>query len=93
VRLCPIEIRISQCEQEKDAPQNSARVAQRMGNECPPKHAIQLQPMQGTDGVRRMSPLVLEGCVGCGVCEMVCPLEQTAIAIDIRANADTLGGR
>lgn len=90
VRQCPIEIRIAQCEAEekqraevKDNKQ-LARVAQRHGNECPPKHAIQLQPLENRDGVNRMEPVVMDGCVGCGVCEMICPVEGApAIVIDI----------
>ena len=90
VRQCPIEIRIAQCEAEEkqrtEAKDNKqlARVAQRQGNECPPKHAIQLKPLENRDGVNRMEPVVMEGCVGCGVCEMICPVEGApAIVIDI----------
>jgi ferredoxin-type protein NapG len=99
VRQCPIEIRIIQCAEEaaKAATQKDdqplARVAQKMGNECPPKHAIRLEPMEGDDGRKRMMPVVLDGCVGCGVCEMVCPVEATAIRINIGLTADHLGAR
>ncbi|MBL7000985.1 MAG: 4Fe-4S binding protein, partial [Gammaproteobacteria bacterium] len=48
VRQCPIEIRITQCV-EKDRQREEAkregtlaRVAEQHGNECPPKHAIEL---------------------------------------------------
>ncbi|MGD2119770.1 MAG: 4Fe-4S binding protein [Chromatiales bacterium] len=90
VRQCPIEIRITQC-QEKDQQQAEAgqprrleRVAEQHGNECPPRHAIELQPIAGDDGVKRMQPVVLDGCVGCGVCEMICPVEgAAAIVVDI----------
>jgi ferredoxin-type protein NapG len=92
VRLCPIEIRIAECAAEKDQPQNTARVAQRMGNECPPKSAIRLEPMESQDGIRRMQPVILDGCVGCGVCEMVCPPQQTAISMDITQTTDSRGG-
>ena len=27
-------------------------------------------------------PVILEGCVGCGVCEMICPVEPPVIVID-----------
>jgi ferredoxin-type protein NapG len=33
-------------------------------------------------GVSRMLPVILDGCVGCGVCEMICPVEPTVIVID-----------
>ncbi len=92
VRQCPIEIRIEQCvektrqrEQAKKAGK-LARVAEQHGNECPPKHAIELQAIESSDesGAKtvKMIPVVLDGCVGCGVCEMICPVEQAAIVID-----------
>ena len=90
VRQCPIEIRITQCV-EKDRQRAAAkregtldRVAEQHGNECPPKHAIELQSIESADGITRMLPVVLDGCVGCGVCEMICPVEAApAIVIDI----------
>ncbi|WP_316364204.1 4Fe-4S dicluster domain-containing protein [Candidatus Thiodiazotropha sp. CDECU1] len=91
VRQCPIEIRITQCETAAaDKSQQVARVAQKVGNECPPKHAIALEPVDQGDGIKRMRPTVLEGCVGCGVCEMICPVESAAIVVDLDKNADTL---
>ena len=53
--------------------------------ECPIGNAIELRPVKDAAGVVRMTPVVLEPCVGCGVCEMVCPVEPTAIAIDAQA--------
>ncbi len=48
--------------------------------ECPiGEQAIRLEPL-GDGGA--MTPVVGEGCVGCGVCEMVCPEEPTCIVID-----------
>ncbi len=95
VRQCPIEIRITQCaaqEEEREAAKKAGtieRVAKQYGNECPPIHAIELQSIESDDGVNRMLPVVLEGCVGCGVCEMICPVEESpsiVIGIDRVAN-------
>lgn len=86
VRLCPIEIRITQCaeaEAKKDTTATIARVAERHGNECPPEHAIRLEKFTLPNGAaQRMKPVILDGCVGCGVCEMVCPTSSPAITID-----------
>jgi len=79
MRLCPIEIRRNQCDAGKPP---SGDV-----NQCPPKQAIQLLEIDNSDGSVKMKPEVLEGCVGCGVCEMVCPVEPAAIVIDARAEA------
>ncbi len=77
VRQCPIEIRISQCEAGK--PPSGDK------NQCPPQHAIQLEPIEGSNG-NRMRPVILDGCVGCGVCEMICPVEPTVIEMDSLAS-------
>ena len=74
VRQCPIEIRIAQCAAGKP-PSGDER-------QCPPQSAIRLEPVAGDDGVTRMKPVILEGCVGCGVCEMICPAEPAVIVMD-----------
>lgn len=79
VRLCPIEIRISQC--DAGTPPSGDP------NQCPPRRAIALEPVG--DGDAKL-PVISDGCVGCGVCEMVCPVEETVIVIDIDTTADTL---
>lgn len=49
--------------------------------ECPIKDAIALEPM----GEGRFTPVVRQACVGCGMCEMICPAETAAITVDGRA--------
>jgi ferredoxin-type protein NapG len=78
VRQCPIEIRIAQC--EAGTPPSADP------NQCPPRHAIRLQP--GEDG--RAVPVIEDGCVGCGVCEMICPVESAAIVVDFDRDADSV---
>jgi len=78
VSHCPIEIRIAQCE-AGEPPSGDV-------NQCPPHHAIELRAEEDRgDGIMRMRPVVLEGCVGCGACEMVCPTEVAAIVVDIES--------
>jgi ferredoxin-type protein NapG len=81
VRQCPIEIRIAQCDAGKP-PSNDP-------NQCPPHHAIALKPVSPEEGDRRMRPVVMDGCVGCGVCEMICPVDSAAIVVDIDRDADS----
>lgn len=49
--------------------------------ECPIADAISLQ----ATGDGRFIPMVHEQCVGCGVCEMICPVETAAIVVDAQA--------
>jgi ferredoxin-type protein NapG len=45
--------------------------------ECPIEGAITLHPLPNGGAI----PLVHPSCVGCGVCEMICPLEPSVIVI------------
>jgi ferredoxin-type protein NapG len=78
VRQCPIEIRIAQC--EAGSPPSGDP------NQCPPRHAIRLQAKEDANSA---IPLVEDGCVGCGVCEMICPVAPAAIVVDIDETADS----
>jgi ferredoxin-type protein NapG len=53
--------------------------------ECPiGETAIGLVPLE-VEPAGRSTPEVREGCVGCGVCEMICPAEpEAAIVVDAR---------
>ncbi|HBE91122.1 MAG TPA: 4Fe-4S ferredoxin, partial [Gammaproteobacteria bacterium] len=75
VRQCPIEQRADQCDAGKPPSGDE--------NQCPPKRAIRLVEIDNEDGVRRMKPEILDGCVGCGVCEMICPLEESVFVMDV----------
>jgi ferredoxin-type protein NapG len=52
--------------------------------ECPIKDAIELVPMSDDPDDKRRTPVIKEACVGCGMCEMMCPVEPTVIEMDIR---------
>lgn len=52
--------------------------------ECPVKDAISIETVFAPDGSQRKQPVVHEPCVGCGVCEMICPVEPAAIVIEPR---------
>ncbi|HTY03344.1 MAG TPA: 4Fe-4S dicluster domain-containing protein [Rhodocyclaceae bacterium] len=52
--------------------------------ECPIKGAISIETVFAPDGTRRHQPVVHEPCVGCGVCEMICPVEPACIAVEQR---------
>lgn len=78
VRHCPIEIRIAQC-MAGTPPSGDP-------DQCPPGHALTLEPLHGNGRI----PTVQDGCVGCGVCEMVCPTEPAAIVIDMGKTAQSV---
>ena len=52
--------------------------------ECPIKDAISMEPMSDDPTDKRRTPVVHKACVGCGMCEMICPVEPTCIVIDER---------
>ncbi|MBI5720299.1 MAG: 4Fe-4S dicluster domain-containing protein [Burkholderiales bacterium] len=57
--------------------------------ECPIGGAISIETFTAADGKVRRQPVVHEPCVGCGVCEMVCPVEPTCISIEARGGWQT----
>ena len=52
--------------------------------ECPIENAIALEPMSDDPADKRRRPVVKQACVGCGMCEMICPVDPAAIVVDIR---------
>ncbi|MGE5467603.1 MAG: 4Fe-4S dicluster domain-containing protein [Ignavibacteria bacterium] len=52
--------------------------------ECPIENAISMETIVAPDGSQRRQPVVHEACVGCGVCEMICPVEPSCITIEQR---------
>ena len=77
VRQCPIEIRIAQCA-AGNPPAGDA-------NQCPPEPAIRLVESGQVNGKMSFTPQILSGCVGCGVCEMICPAQSSVFAMDLSA--------
>lgn len=63
--------------------------------QCPIEGAIRLEPLSADPSDKRRTPVVQASCVGCGVCEMICPAEPAAITIDIKVNgrAPKIAGR
>lgn len=59
---------------------------------CPIKNAIELAPVSNDPQDRRRTPVVKDACVGCGVCEMMCPAEPVAIRVDVRVSGRDPGG-
>lgn len=60
--------------------------------ECPIKDAISLQPMSDDPADKRRTPVVHDKCVGCGMCEMICPVDPPPIIIDARVRPAKTGG-
>ena len=52
--------------------------------ECPIKGAISIETLMAPDGSPRRQPVVHEACVGCGVCEMICPVDPACIEVQQR---------
>jgi ferredoxin-type protein NapG len=48
---------------------------------CPIKGAISMETRTTSEGGAYQSPVVHEPCVGCGACEMICPVEQSCIEV------------
>ncbi len=58
--------------------------------ECPIKNAISMQPLSDDPNDKRRTPVVnTDVCVGCGMCEMICPTEPSSITIDIAAKRES----
>lgn len=51
--------------------------------ECPIEGAITLEAMSDNPEDRRRIPTVHDACVGCGICEMICPTAPAAIVVDL----------
>ena len=52
--------------------------------QCPIEGAIRLEPVSADADDTRRTPVVQQSCVGCGVCEMICPAEPAAITIEVK---------
>jgi ferredoxin-type protein NapG len=52
--------------------------------ECPIEGAITMEKLAGDPSGKAWTPVVHKSCVGCGMCEMICPTEVPSIVVDIR---------
>lgn len=59
--------------------------------ECPIEGAIAMRPLTDDPADRRRTPVVAASCVGCGVCEMMCPAAPAAIAVEVRTTGRDQG--
>ncbi|MBZ8134324.1 4Fe-4S ferredoxin [Afifella sp. IM 167] len=50
--------------------------------ECPIQGAIEMAPMSDDPDDARRTPKVLDACVGCGMCEMICPTAPASIVVE-----------
>jgi ferredoxin-type protein NapG len=57
--------------------------------ECPIEGAITIERDTFELDKHSGTPIVFDKCVGCGMCEMICPVIPPAIVIDIRKTAET----
>jgi len=60
---------------------------------CPIEGAIALKPVSEDPADKRRSPVVAKSCVGCGVCEMMCPSKPVAIRVEVMTTGREPGGK